>query len=149
MAEKIGWQSGIPASIARLIKLDPAGEKAYRKLERSLTLMARDYDLRQAGPTPNPDPDPGPLPNPVIAPRTYNGLPNGEPSARFCTAGLPRNARGRLYDDYSEYDDDGRDLGGRTNFQVDGLKPANEMDNRSPCDFYNGLTKWPAGSYVR
>ena len=92
---------------------------------------------------------PGVVPPPFVAPRTYNAAPGGEPSSRFCTTGLPRNAQGSLYDSFSTYDDDGRDLGGRTAKQVQGLKPANEMDGRGPCDPYGVFPPWPAGSYER
>ena len=96
-----------------------------------------------------PPPPPPPPPPKKVAPRTYNTAPGGEPSARFCTTGLSRNTNGRLHDDYSEYDDDGHDLGGRTTNQVAGLKPANEMDGRGPCDPYGTFPPWPPGSYER
>jgi hypothetical protein len=30
---------------------------------------------------------------------------------------------------------------------VAGLKPADEMDGREPCDPYNGFPPWPPDSY--
>jgi len=96
-----------------------------------------------------PPPPPPPPPPKTVAPRTYNTAPGGEPSARFCVTGLPRNSDGLLFDDYSTYDDDGHDLGGRTTLQVAGLKAANEMDGRGPCDPYNSFPPWPAASYDR
>jgi len=100
------------------------------------------------GPPPPPPPEPA-----KVAPRTYN-LGTNDSDPRFCTAGLSRNASGHLADEFSEYDDDGRSLGGRDrNRMVPGLKVANEMDHRGPCDPYtkDGRTfpPWPAESYLR
>ena len=92
---------------------------------------------------------PPPPPPPQVAPRTYNKVPSAD--ARFCIAGLTRSTDGYYHDVFSKYDENGLDAdGGRTSdTQVPGLKPANEMDDRGPCDFYNGMTAWPAGSYER
>jgi hypothetical protein len=96
-------------------------------------------------------PPPPPPPPAKVAPRTYNAaLPNLEPSARFCTTGLSRNGNGRLFDSFSEYDDDGRSLGGRTeDTQVSGLRPANEMNGLGSCDPYLNFPPWPLDSYKR
>lgn len=69
MAEKIGYQSGIDASINRLIKLDPLGKVAYEKLRRTLKLLAADYDARQPNTQPPPPPPPATV---LVAPKTVN-----------------------------------------------------------------------------
>jgi ferric-dicitrate binding protein FerR (iron transport regulator) len=60
--EKIGFQSGIDASVNRWIAKDPAGQAAYEKLRRTLKLLAADYDGRQVSSTPPPPPPPPPPP---------------------------------------------------------------------------------------
>lgn len=164
----IGYQSGVRAAVNRLRDLDPNGTAlkktggkwpavetlpadmsrwgAWDKLERTLGILAFDHDAAAGSDPPPPPPPPPPA---KVAPRTYNTAPGGEPSARFCTTGLPRNTNGRLHDDFSEYDDDGHDLGGRTTKIVAGLKYANEMDGRGPCDPYGSFPPWPAGSFER
>jgi len=94
-------------------------------------------------------PTPPPPPPPQVAPRTYNKVPSAD--ARFCITGLPKNTRGLWFDAFSAYDENGLDVdGGRTaDKQVAGLKPANEMDGRGPCDPYGEFPPWPAGSYER
>src|SRR5215204_5507664 len=115
MAKMIGYQDGITGFIVWLRKqpgvqkrgagYDPADLSTWPwpdKLERTLRILKDANDaLAPAEPT---DPIP-PDPVLVVAPRTYNTVPGGS-DARFCTAGLPRNANGRLFDSYSEYDDD-------------------------------------------
>ena len=93
---------------------------------------------------------PPPPPPPQVAPRTYNKVLGG-PDARFCITGLTRGADALWHDPFSRYDDNGLDVdGGRTSdTQVPGLKPANEMDDRGPCDPYGSFPPWPAGSYER
>jgi len=105
---------------------------------------------RRVASTTPPPPPPPPPPNPTagVAPRTYNEVPGGQ-DARFCVFGLPRE--GNLYRDrYSRYDENGLDVdGGRSHTQVPGLKPANEMDDRSACSPYGSFPPWPTGSYDR
>lgn len=167
MAQKIGYQDGIAGLVGflskfPLVKYRPMSQRPVsleqwswlEKIERTLRLLkdAHDAAIVESAPDPSPPPPlpPGPPPpTGPVAPRTYNEVAGGEPSARFCTAGLTRNANGRLHDIYSEYDDDGRDLGGRTSLHVIGLKPANEMDGRSPCDPYGSFPPWPPESYAR
>jgi hypothetical protein len=95
-------------------------------------------------------PPPPPPPPTNVAPRTYNGMPDGtEPNARFCVTGLPTEGAYRR-DAFTRYDEEGRDVdGGRSNKQVAGLKPANQMDGRGPCDAYGPFPPWPAQSYER
>jgi hypothetical protein len=169
MAQRIGYQDGLAGFVSWVrkislgtVKYRPVGDRPasleqwhwLEKFERTIRILKDDHDAAVTTPQPpEGPPDPPDPPKPQVAPRTYNGLPGGEPSARFCTAGLPRNAKGRLYDVYSEYDDDGRDLGGRTNRQVDGLPPADAMDNYGPCDTREWMGRvfppWPAESYER
>lgn len=90
-------------------------------------------------PPPPPDPDP---PTARYAPRAYNTAPNGS-DARFCMD--PQWGVTRVGDHYVDqmgvhYDEGGRDLGGRSKKIVPELKPANEMDDRVPCDPYVGPT---------
>jgi hypothetical protein len=88
---------------------------------------------------------PPPPPTPKLAPQTYNKGSSGQ-DARYCTqhSGNPDGGGFR-------YDNDGRSLGGRSGNPVAGLKPADEMDGRGPCDPYtnNGQSfpPWPPGSY--
>ena len=107
------------------------------------------FSVVDADEWPDAAPPPPPPPPPQIAPRTYNKVPSAD--ARFCIAGLTRGTDGYYHDVFSKYDENGLDAdGGRTSdTQVPGLKPANEMDDRGPCDFYDGMTAWPAGSYER
>jgi hypothetical protein len=146
---KIGFQNGIEAAKKRMRALDPGGFNAtetgaWDKFFRTIKHLVDEHDAEQTDPEEPPDPQPT-----MVAPRTYNTAPGGEPSARFCTTGLPRNSSGQLYDIYATYDDDGHDLGGRTALQVPGLKPANEMDGRGPCDPYGNFPPWPEGSYAK
>lgn len=152
----VAWAKRVdPTAVYRPPAERPADKSAWswlEKWERRERILKDDHDAAITDPDPE-DPPPPPPPDPTwpIAPRTYNAvLPHLEPSARFCTTGLPRNANGRLFDQYSEYDDNGLALGGRTEAtQVPGLKPANEMDGRGPCDPYGSFPPWPTDSYIR
>ncbi len=77
----------------------------------------------------------------TLAPQTYNRGSSGQ-DARYCTA-ESGNPDGGGY----RYDSGGRSLGGRSGNPVAGLKPADEMDGREPCDPYGSFPPWPAGSY--
>lgn len=154
--ERIGFQSGIKAAMARLRKLDPGGTNAsgtgaWDKLERTLSILANDHDAAITDPEPPPPPPPPPPPETDYAPRTYNiGSRNQDP--RFCVTGLTRRADGLLVDGEGVlYDDSGLNVDGRRDRTkiVAGLKPADEMDGREPCDPYNGMPPWPAASYER
>jgi hypothetical protein len=148
MAEPIGYQSGIVAAMNRLRALDPAGKPAYDKLERTLRILAADHDAAIVKPTPPPPPPPPPPPTVLPAPQTYNKGSRGQ-DARYCIAGLS-NANG-VFTDAKGYRYDGQGLeldGRRSGNPVAGLKPADEMDGRDPCDPYNGMPPWPAGSYL-
>lgn len=100
-----------------------------------------------------PPPPPPPPPAARLAPRTYN-LGGGNQDPRFCvnSPGVTVVAS-NLYRDEGgyEYNADGLNSGGRwrdRNRIVAGLKPADQMDGRSPCELYNGMTSWPADSYL-
>lgn len=80
---------------------------------------------------------PPPPPPPKLNPQTYNKGSSGQ-DARYCVT----------HDDGYRYDSGGREIDGRRSGKfVPGLKPADEMDNREPCDPYNGFPPWPDGSY--
>lgn len=154
-AEKIGYQSGIDASVNAWIATDPAHKAGYEKLRRTLKLLAADYDGRQAAPPPPPPPPATttapPPPAPKLAPQTYNKGSRGQ-DARYCVLGLPRDSSGAYVDGGGyRYDEKGLSLGGRSGNAVSGLKPADEMDGREPCDPYtNGsqsFPPWPEASY--
>ena len=80
-----------------------------------------------------------------LAPQTYNRGSSGQ-DARYCTRESGNPDGGGFH-----YDADGRSLGGRSGNPVAGLKPADQMDGREPCDPYtNGnlsFPPWPAASY--
>jgi hypothetical protein len=163
MPEPIGFQDGItaffnwfrkqPGVPGRGPNYDPADLSTWPwpdKMERTLRILKDEHDAAVPSDPPPPPPPPPPPTGPV-APRTYNKvLPNGS-DARFCVAGLSRGSDGLLHDIYSGYDDNGLDVvGGRTkDTQVAGLRQANNMDGRGPCEFYDGMSRWPDGSYAR
>ena len=95
-------------------------------------------------------------------PLAYNsgGSPGGtEPSARYnVRINATRNSDGSYTDHHGlNYDDGGRQKGGRTEQYVPGLKHANSMDGAEPWDAYthNGTTigpnkeSYPAACYDR
>lgn len=91
-------------------------------------------------------PPPPPPPSNTYAPRAYNSVSGGS-DARFCMDskwGVRRTVAGEPghWADSQNifYDEGGRDLGGRSMLQVPELKPANQMDDRLPCDSYVGPT---------
>lgn len=164
----IGYQSGVAAAMNRLRRLDPGGTNAahtgaYDKLERTLAILAYDHDAACVSSPPpgtttsSPPPTttaPPPVttgPTVIVAPQTYNKSGRGD--ARYCVAGLPRNGNGRLYDAYATYDDDGLQLGGRSETDVPGLRYSDNMNDLGPCDGYTEAGKtfppWPPESYRR
>lgn len=99
--------------------------------------------------TPPPPPPPPPPPAPRLAPQTYNKGSSGQ-DAKYCvnSPGVTAIGNGRYQDEGGfVYDNQGLCLGGRSGNPVAGLKPADAMDGRGPCDPYNGFPPWPAGSY--
>ena len=139
--EKIGYQSGIKAAIARLRKLDPGGTNAqgtgaWDKLERTLSILAADHDAQ----IPDPPPPPPPPPPPTyvkVAPRVAFKA-NGS-DARYCTVGQPGvvpdpNAPpGHTVDEHgATYDDNGLCKNGK---RSDGpaVTSAREIDGRPYC----------------
>lgn len=108
----------------------------------------------QVPPQPEPPPPPPSDPHFGIAPRTYNYAPANNSDPQFCVhnqPGVTQSDDGLWHDIYSRYDDNGRDVDGlRTRYtQVPGLRQANNSDGRGECELYDGLTKWPEGSYDR
>ena len=152
MAEKIGYQSGILAAMNVLRKAFPANAAAFDKLQRTLTLLANEYDARQT-PDPLPDDPPPPPPAKRLAPQTYNRGSRGQ-DAKYCVnaPGVIRRGDGRYVDEAGYvYDDQGLCMGGRSGNPVEGLKPSDMMDDKQPCDGYEWMGRvfppWPAGSY--
>ena len=148
ITSSVGYLTTVGPTDKRKVDRALAGQRSMApssKLGRAAWELAR----RVATTTPPPPPPPPP-PNPTagVAPRTYNEVP-GSQDARFCVTGLPRE--GNLYRDrYSRYDENGLDVdGGRSHTQVPGLKPANEMDDRSACTPYGVFPPWPTASYDR
>lgn len=139
-AERIGFQSGIDSSVNAWIAKDPGHRAAFEKLRRTLKLLAADYDARQTTPPPPPPTTtPTPTPKPALNPQTYNRGSRGQ-DARYCVT----------HDDGYRYDADGREIDGRRSGNpVPGLKPADEMDGRGPCEPDGaGHPPWPAASYL-
>ena len=127
MAEIIGFQNGIKAAMNALRGLDPAHKAAYDKLERTLTILAKDHDAGIAPPPPPPPDDPPPPP-PTLFPQSYNKGSSGQ-DARYATFG--KTSDGRF-----EYDSGGRCRGGRSGQFIPELKPADQMDGNEPWDPY-------------
>jgi len=117
--------------------------KALNKLAADVNgLMVRVAKLEGSPtPTPEPEPTPEPTPQPKYAPRAYNSTPSAD--ARFCMSsqyGVQRVGGGYVDARGVNYDESGRDLGGRSKNIVPELKGANSMDGREPCDEYVGPT---------
>ena len=113
-------------------------------------------------PQPEPEPEPEPEPTPTgYAPRTHNST--GRADARFCMDskyGVVRDGAGYIDAKGVRYDENGLDLGGRTNNAtnpIPELKGADSMDGLEPCDPYVGPTGrmiggaagYPARSFER
>ena len=95
----------------------------------------------------DPPPPPPPPPPPRLAPQTYNrGSSNQD--ARYCTRDSGNPDGGGYH-----YDDAGRPLAGtadgRSQKDVPGLRPSDEMNGLGPCDPYLSFPPWPAESYER
>jgi hypothetical protein len=153
----IGYQDGIAGFVGWLRKqagvqkrgpgYDPADLSTWPwpdKLERTLRILKDEHDA--AVPVDPPD-DPPPPPAVKLAPQTYNKGSSGQ-DARYCTKESGNPDAGGFH-----YDDGGRSLGGRTGNPVAGLKPADQMDGREPCDPYThdgrSFPPWPKESYDR
>ena len=94
-----------------------------------------------------PPPPPPPPPPPRLAPQTYNrGSSNQD--ARYCTKDSGNPDGGGYH-----YDDAGRPLAGtadgRSQKDVPGLRPSDEMNGLGPCDPYLNFPPWPPESYER
>jgi hypothetical protein len=172
---EIGYQHGITAMMNRLRDLDPGGTilkkeggkwpsidtltvpvdqwKAYDKAERAFTILVHDHDAAVVDPPKPPDPEPpDPEPGKKYAPRTYNSTDRAD--ARFCMKeeyGVVRQGSGYVDQMGVTYDDGGRDQGGRSKDIVPGLKGADSMDGREPCDPYThdsrSFPPYPAESF--
>lgn len=132
---RLGQPSAQPRSALGIVAWE-LGKRAY---------------LQEQAPKP---PDP-PVP-PVgfgVAPRTYNYAPANNSDPLFCknSPGVVVHADGSFSDKYSRYDSDGRDIDGRRDRfrQVPGLNQSNNTNGLDPCTLYNGLTEWPAESYLQ
>lgn len=179
--QEIGYQHGITSMMNRLRDMDPGGTllkkaggkwpsidtltqpidqwKAYDKAERAFTILVHDHDGAadpSPGPDPGPDPEPEPEPEPEqkYAPRTYNTTDRAD--ARFCMKpeyGVEKQGAGYVDAMGISYDEAGKDLGGRSKEQVAGLKGADSMDGREPCDEYTHNERtfppYPAESFNR
>lgn len=146
----------VDASIGTLVTLVSNSNELVdaRVLERLAALEA-------GSPAPPPDPGPEPEPTPTpggYAPRAYNSTDRAD--ARFCMKaefGVSRSGAGFVDARGVQYDEAGRDLGGRTKTIVAELKGADSMDGREPCDQYVGPTGrtiggsagYPAASFER
>ena len=112
------------------------------------------YLARRLSPvTPPPPPPPPPPPAPRLAPQTYNKGSRSQ-DARYCinAPGVSRVGDDRWQDEGGYiYNSDGFCFGGRSGNPVAGLKPADMMDGRQPCDPYTNdgqsFPPWPAASY--
>lgn len=160
--EAIGYQSGVAASMNRLRKLDPGGTNtsgtgAYDKLQRTLSLLVYDHDRACGAAAPPPStttsspPPTTTAPAPLVAPQTYNKSDRSD--ARYCTAGLPSAGGGHTRDAFATYDENGLQLGGRSENDVPGLRRSDNMNSLGPCDGYQeggrSFPPWPAESYNR
>lgn len=177
MSEKIGYQDGITAFFGWYRKQPgvPGRGPGYNpddistwpwpdKIERTLRMLKDAHDAAVTPPTPGPDPEPEPEPEPErkYPPRTHNAVvtPGAwKVNARFCTQGL-QQASGVFFGPFGDrYDNAGRCLNGARNEgrMVPGLKSADSMDGREPCQGYTrhgrtygpGAANWPAESYLR
>jgi len=116
--------------------------KLLNRMAADLTALENRVDvLEGTSPEPTPEPEPTPIPPQRYAPRTYNSHPAAD--ARFCMKsefGVVRDGAGYRDAMGVQYDEAGRDLGGRTKTIVPELKYANSMDGKEPCDPYTGPT---------
>lgn len=161
----IGYQDGLSGFVAWVRKTDPTVK--YRPADkrpkspsewfwlekfedRLLRHLKDEHDAESPAEPSDPPPPPPPPPppsTPKLAPQTYNKGSRGQ-DARYCTAGLSKDSTGAYVDSGGFcYDGNGLCLGGRSGNYVPGLKAADEMDGREPCDPYNGMPPWPAESY--
>jgi hypothetical protein len=164
--EKIGYQDGIksffdwyrkqPGVPQRGPNYDPNDIDTWPwpdKLERTLTILKNQHDAEAAG-VPPPNGGTTPPPEKRYAPRTYNSTSRAD--ARFCMApeyGVVRSGAGYVDEMGATYDENGLDLGGRSKTIVPGLKGADSMDGREPCDPYThdgrSFPPWPEESFVK
>lgn len=149
--EKIGFQSGIDASINALVALDPSHKAAYEKLRRTLKILASAHDAAVATPPPPPPPD-EPPPPPKLAPMTHYTTPRAD--ARYCVRaeGVVDIGGGKFRDEGGfTYTENGLCDGGRSGKFVSVLKPADSLDGLEPCDGYEKdgrvFPPWPQESY--
>lgn len=130
------------------------------KWNEIMRLLGEFADSGTTPPPPSPDPA-------SYAPRAYN-LGGGDQDPRFCLfrpdgqlrAGISLIGADHYRDSQgSEYNGDGMNIGGRWRIRtrmVPGLKPADQMDGRAPCEPYahdgravGGSADYPAESYLQ
>ena len=166
MAQLIGYQDGIDwfVGFARKIpgvKYRPVDQRpntlaqwyGLEKFERTLRILKDDHDAAiVTTPDPPPPPPPPPPSAPRLAPMTHYKA--GGADARYCvrSPGVTQIAPDHYRDEGGfTYSENGLCDGGRSGKYVPGLKGADSMDGREPCDGYtfNGVTfpPWPAASY--
>lgn len=150
-----------PGSSTPITAWDAFGKliKAMRVLILELAVKVQNHEQRlRALEGVDPDPD-----EPPYAPRTHNTTSRAD--ARFCMDSkwgvrptrVSSGAQGFVDEQGVEYDEAGRDLGGRSAHNVPELKGADSMDGAEPCDPYVGPTGvsiggdagYPAGSFIR
>lgn len=144
------------AGVLRSRTFDPSRRSVkFSKGQAPYKIEAVKLSVLDSGEYPAPKP-PDPPPTPTrkfLAPQTYNKGSRGQ-DAQYCTTGLPRDPNGIPYEPSAPgitYND-GLCNGGRTGDPVPGLKPADEMDSRGPCDPYThndvSFPPWPEQSYA-
>lgn len=135
------------------------------KKERMDRIVKDDHDAAippVVVPPPVEPPPVEPPPTQKYPPRTHNAV--GSPgawraNARFCVQGLPKEGNLFVGPFGDKYDDGGRCTNGMRDESrmVAGLKGADSMDGKEPCDGYThggktygpGKDNWPADSYLK
>lgn len=128
------------------------GYRVYPHSPKWNTAMGLLAQITDSAPPPPPPPPPPPVS--AYAPRAYNSTPSAD--ARFCMDsqyGVRPDGGGYIDQMGIRYDEAGRDLGGRTTTIVPGLKGANSMDGKEPCEPYTNegrtFPPYPAESFER
>lgn len=140
IVNSVGYKTTVPLADRRKVERRLAGGLPVNPPPKSrLGKAAWRVALLLTPVVPTPPPPPPPPPPVKLNPQTYNKGSRGQ-DARYCVT----------FDDGFRYDADGREIDGLRSGQfIEGLKPADEMDNRSPCDPYGPFPPWPEKSYER
>ena len=134
--------------------------------ENTLRKLKDTHDVIAGGLPPVPDIPPGPTPPPVsqpwdsgFAPQSYNKGSRGQNAKFNIRINCTQRPDGKYGDRHNiVYSDSGLcDSGGRTENDVDGLKPSDMTDGREPWEAYEWMGKtigpnkenYPAQSYER